>query len=180
MTLTRSLLTVLIPGLVAITPWLLLLVQHTEATLGFDKNTTLANALVFAAAAVTGSLLEVAGSRHEVAWDAEREPTHAVRENWYAYLSRPLEKEPVGYRYLSRLVTVMYFELGMGLAAPIFLAGASVLAAMRFPGVALVFGIAGLALAVAVGMYFHRQAKCTHEVMCAVRKEINARLAEGG
>ena len=37
MTLTRSLLTVLIPGLVFIAPWLLMLVQHTEATLGFSE-----------------------------------------------------------------------------------------------------------------------------------------------
>lgn len=36
-TVTRSILTVLVPGLVAVTPWLLALVQHTQATFGFDK-----------------------------------------------------------------------------------------------------------------------------------------------
>src|SRR5688572_3098080 len=132
MTLTRSLLTVLIPGLIAIAPWLLMLVQHTSATLGFKEYSTLANALVFASAAVAGSFFEAQGTRFELAWDKERESEFSVQENWYAYLARNVEREPVAYRYLSRLVTTLYSELAMIFAAPCFFLGACVLASLRF------------------------------------------------
>src|SRR5262245_48225652 len=132
MTLTRSILGVLIPGLVAITPWLLLLVQTTSATLGYDKYVVLANALVFSFAAVVGTVLESIGSGFEASWDREREQAFSVRENWYAYLARSFDNEPVGYRYLSRLVTTLYFELSMMMAAPLFCAGAGFLALSRF------------------------------------------------
>ncbi len=177
MTLTRSLLTVLIPGLIAIAPWLVLIVQYTTATLGFKENVVLANALVFASAAVVGSLVEAAGSSIEVVWDKERETEFSVQENWFTYLSKTFSSEPVGYRYLSRTVTTLYFELGMMFAAPIFVAGACLLASLRFNPHALVMAIASLTLIVSVSSYFHRQAKCTHEVMCKTRMQINARTA---
>ncbi|TNJ35786.1 hypothetical protein [Arenimonas terrae] len=177
MTLTRSILTVLIPGLIAISPWLLLLVQQTSATLGFGEFTTLANALVFASAAVAGTFFEAQGSKLEVAWDREREDKHQVKENWFNYLSRVVESEPVGYRYLSRLATTLYFELAMIYAAPMFALGAITLAAARFPDFAVVIFIAGSVLAVVSGFYFHRQARCTHEVLCETRKELNKRAA---
>src|SRR3979490_266949 len=109
-TLTRSLLVVLIPGIVAIAPWLLALVQYTTATLGFATNAPVGSALVFSAAAVAGSVLEGLASHIEVRWDRQLESQFAVHENWYAYLSRTFDHEPVGYRYLSRMVTTLYFE----------------------------------------------------------------------
>lgn len=57
-TISRSVLTVLVPGLVAIAPWLLALVQHTQATFGFDKYPTLAHLMLFASIVVTGSVFE--------------------------------------------------------------------------------------------------------------------------
>ncbi len=177
MTLTRSLLTVLIPGLVAIAPWLLVLVQNTSATLGFDKYTTLANALVFATAAVVGALCETAGTSFEVKWDKERETDYSVKENWYTYLSTILDKEPVGYRYLSRLVTALYFELSMLIAVPTFVIGSCVLASLRFPDLWCPIAIVSLLAAVVSGFFFHRQARCTHLVICETRLELNRRVA---
>ena len=177
MTLTRSLLTILIPGLIAIAPWLLVVVQHTEATLGFGSYPTLANALVFASAAVAGSLFETIGTFREVAWDKEREEQFSVQENWYAYLARTFDKEPVGYRYISRLVTTMYFELSMTCAVPLFFFGAAVSASLRFSEYSVVFGLAALIAAVAAGYFFHNQAKLSHLVICRTRLQLNARAA---
>lgn len=173
LTLTRSLLTVLIPGLIAISPWLLLLVQHTEATLGFRDYSTIANSLVFASAAVAGLFFEAQGTRLEVKWDNELESEFGVQENWIAYLSHQLDREPVAYRYLSRLVTSLYSELAMMFAAPFFLMGASILASLRFPNAWILYAIGGLAAAVAAGCYFHRQAKCTHRLICKTRRDVN-------
>ena len=176
LTLTRSLLTVLIPGLISISPWILLLVQHTDATLGFQDYPTLANSLVFASAAVAGLFFEAQGTRFEVKWDRELQDVYAVQENWYVYLSQKIDKEPVAYRYLSRLVTTLYSELAMIFAAPSFFLGACVLASVRFSEGSVLFAIAGLAGAVASGCYFHRQAKWTHDVICKTRQEVNARI----
>lgn len=179
MTLTRSLLTILIPGLIAIAPWLLILVQHTSATLGFGEFTTLANALVFASAAVAGTFFEAQGANLEVSWDKELDSTHQVKENWFIYLSRAVDREPVGYRYVSRLATTLCFELAMIYATPIFVVGACALAAFRFPSfvVVVTISVGGLILTVASSVYFYLQARCTHTVLCETRKELNVRTA---
>ncbi len=176
MTLTRSLLTVLIPGLVAIVPWLLMLVLHTDATLGFSQYNTLANAIVFASAAVTGMAIEGLGTFIEVKWDNEQENNYQVKENWYSYLSRKIDPEPVGYRYLSRLVTTLYTELSLAFAAPSFFLGSGVLAALRFTNYECWFAVGGLMAAALAAWYFFWCARCTHEVLCKTRKEINDRL----
>lgn len=175
-TLTRTLIGILVPGLIAITPWLLALVQHTKATLGFDTNSTLGHALIFSAAVVAGTFFEAQGSRLEVSWDKENDRIHQVNQNWYSYLAKSFDKEPVGYRYLSRLATTLYFELAMMWASPAFFIGGAALACLRFPNFFVPFAIVGLAAAVASGMYFHRQAKSTHNVICVTRKELVARF----
>lgn len=175
MTLTRSLLTILVPGIVAISPWLLALVQNTSATLGFDKYPSLANALVFAAAAVVGSVCEGFGTTVEAGWDKEREGEYSIKENWHAYLAHRFETEPVGYRYLSRLVTALYFELSMLFAVPSFLFGGFILASLRFPEQWIVFALLTLLALVASGYYLHWQARCTHRVLCETRQELNRR-----
>lgn len=175
MTLTRSLLTILIPGLVAIAPWLLALVQNTSATLGFDKYPSLANTLVFAAAAVIGSICEGFGTNLEAGWDKEREGAYSIKDNWHAYLSHRFDAEPVGYRYISRLVTTLYFELSMLFAVPSFLVGGCLLASLRFPDLLVVFAIICLAALIASTHYLHWQARCTHRVLCETRQELNRR-----
>ncbi|MDH5831252.1 hypothetical protein QFW80_12080 [Luteimonas sp. M1R5S18] len=154
---------------------MLALVQNTSATLGLDKYPTLANALIFASAAVAGSLLEGIGTNFEVAWDKEREEQYSVTSNWHDYLFRSFDKEPVGYRYLSRLVTTLYFELTMMFAVPSFFLGAGLLAALRFPSVFIPIVIVAVAAMVGSGLYLHKQAKCTHKVICETRMELNRR-----
>jgi hypothetical protein len=176
-TLSRSLLVILIPGAIAVAPWLLMLVQYTSATLGFDDYTSLGNAVLFAAAAVSGTILEEFGSFIEVRWDREREKTLDVKENWYRYLARGFDHEPVGYRYLSRLATTLYFELSMMFATPIFIAGATILAALRFHGFDFWIAVAGVASFIAAFIFFRWQARCTHETICTTRAELNRRLS---
>jgi hypothetical protein len=152
-------------------------VQYTEATLGFDQNRVIANALLFAVVAVVGSLFEGLGSLIEVRWDKERESKHDVKENWYRYLSRQFDSEPVGYRYLSRLATTLYFELSMLFAVPLFLVGSGLLAALRFREYACAIVISSALAVVVLAVYFWWQARCTHEVLCETRREINRRIA---
>ena len=172
-TLTRSLLTVLIPGLVAVAPWLVWLVQYTSATFGANENAVLANALIFALVVVAGSTCEGLGTYLEHRWDRQLEATHQVQEHWIRYLSYSGEREPVAFRYLSRLVTTLYFELSMLFATPVFVGGATLLASMRFPAQRCWIIPLGIVVAVSFIAYFRYQARQTHEGMCKVRKSIN-------
>jgi hypothetical protein len=174
-TISRSVLTVLVPGLVAIAPWLLALVQHTQATFGFDKYPTLAHLMLFASIVVTGSVFEGIGSFFESRWDGKLAGEMDVEEDWFAYLAS--KESPVGHRYISRLVTTLYFELAMVLAAPSFVAGAMTLAVFRFPSlpwwIHVIFGVLGVAIAA----YFYWQAGKTHRALCVTRKELRARVS---
>lgn len=84
---------------------------------------------------IVGSVFEEIGNYVEKSWDAEKakesEPAIEndwVSRDWRTYLSKSFgNSEPVGYRYLSRKVTAMYFELGMMCGIPTALVGATVL-----------------------------------------------------
>ena len=172
MTLTRSLMTILIPGVVAAAPWFLILIQHTQATLGFDKNPIIANAVLFSAVAVLGSIFEGIGTHIETKWDRDLESEYDVLRRWYRYLNHQSEHEPVAFRYLSRLVTTLYFELSMLIAVPIFIIGACILSALRFPSFICFIVSSGLILLVLSIWYFHMQAKNTHNGICKIRMNI--------
>jgi hypothetical protein len=175
-TLSRSLLAVLVPGIIAVAPWLLALVQHTEATLGLDHYPSLGYALMFASAAVAGTIFQGIGSFIEVSWDGRLEKEYGVLENWYSYLSRTQTPEPVGFRYLSRMATALYFDLGMLFATPVFLLGATGLTIMRFPNLTAPAGLFGLLLAIAAPVYFYWSARITHKLLCKTRQELNQRI----
>jgi hypothetical protein len=173
---TRSLLTVILPGLVAITPWLLVLAQYRPALTAMKEAPTLAHTLLFALVTVAGTICQGFGTRLESTWDKEREEEFQVSENWYAYLSRPLEHEPVAYRYISRLSTTMYFELSMLFAVPFFALGSFVLIATLFysfywPALAI-----GIVLGFAAIFFFWSEAKTTHKTICVTRREVMNRL----
>jgi hypothetical protein len=175
-TLNRSLLVTLIPGVIAISPWVLVLLQHTDVTLGLDKYPAIGYVLLFAAATVAGSFFEGITSFVESRWDHERECEFALYENWTTYLASTFDNEPVGYRYLARRAITLYFELAMMCATPIFVIGAGVLSALRFPEYQFWFSCATVAVAIIGVVYFRIQARATHELLCKTRRDINARL----
>lgn len=179
MTLSRSVLTILIPGLIAICPWLLVIAPNPPAMGVFDKYGTLASALVFCAATVAGSIFERWGAWLESRWDKEREAEHNVKENWIKYLCHQVDKEPVAFRYLSRLKTSLYLELGMLFAAPLFFVGSGEIFRTAWcysPSTASGAAVTASGAAVGAAIYFYTQARDTHLLLCTTRAEVNARL----
>lgn len=176
-TLTRSILVVIIPGLVALAPWALWGTSKIEGFEGLYKAyATLINASLIGFAIIVGSIVEGALTHLEVKWDKEREAEYAVKENWFGYLAKQCSAEPVGFRYLSRMATTLYFELSMCVAAPVSLLGLAVLAYDHAPCLWAWLSALCVVLAFAAAYFFFWQAKCTHKVLCEARKEINARL----
>ncbi len=176
LTLSRSLLTILVPGVVAIAPWALAVVQQTDASLGYGGYPVLGNALFFAAVVVAGSICEGLGTMLETRWDRSRERRFEITENWYIYLSKSFAYEPVGYGYISRLVTSMYFELSMLIATPVFAAGSWVLAATRFPAYQSRITLIAALFTLALAGYLYWQAQSTHAILCRTRRELNRRV----
>lgn len=172
-TVTRSVLTILVPGLIAVAPWLLALVQHTQATFGFDSYPTLAHLMLFASVVVAGSIFEGIGSLFEVYWDKKLCGEMDVEGDWYAYLAT--KESLVGHRYISRLVTTLYFELSMMLSVPAFIAGASVLTVLRFSSLTRWSLVLSVFIAGAIAYYFYWQARTTHRVLCTTRRELRVR-----
>jgi len=140
---------------------------------------SLFNASLLGAAVIVGSIIEGSLSHLEVRWDKAREKEYNVRENWFSYLALQCATEPVGFRYISRMFTTMYFELSMMVAAPIALVGVAVLAYEHLPSHRCLAAISFVALAAAAVWFLFREAKNTHEVLCEARKEINGRFQAG-
>jgi hypothetical protein len=175
-TLTRSLLVILIPGLIASAPWLIVLFQHLPDALQLlNEHESVGNAALFAIAAVTGSVIEGLASYLEVWWDRVRERDYDVTEQWFTYLSRQLDPEPVGYRYLSRMVTTLYFELCMAFAAALCALGIGFALAHIYPSHACRSLLVGALVALGFFFYFAKEASDTHKLLCKTRKEMNVR-----
>ncbi len=178
-TLTRSILVVLIPGLVALAPWALwMATQLGNIDALYESYTTLINASLVGAAVIIGSLIQGLVSHLEVKWDKEREEQYQVRENWFAYLAQQCSSEPVGFRYISRMFTTMYFELSMMVAAPLSLVGIAFLIYEHVSSCKTLGAGSFLVLAIVVVWYLYRAAYSTHRVLCEARKELNARLSK--
>ena len=103
------------------------------------------------------------------------EMAFSVTENWYAYLAQNSSPEPVGHRYISRLVTSMYFELGMMISTPILLSGVIAMGAwtelsMPCAVTAVLLVLAGVAI-----WFFSKAARDSHLALCRVRRELVSR-----
>jgi hypothetical protein len=178
--LTRSLMTVLLPGLVAVAPWLLWLADRfTEVPVAYAEYQVPSQALLFAVVAVTGAVLEGLATSYEDWLDKRREQRLEVSRNWFDYLANVPDHEPVGFRYMSRLATTMYFEMTMMCASLSFFPGLGFLLFRHVaPHWQAILLILTPVLMIAVALYFGWQASMSHEVLCRTRKEINERLAQ--
>ncbi len=163
----------------AAAPWLLFLgVSSVGLQHWYSQHAFPIHVAAFAITVTLGALFEGIGTYIECQWDASKgcgpEPKiEALEENWilrdwYQYLSRSFGSEPVAYRYLSRKVTALYFELGMMLAAPIGVIGSAFLFCRLFPYMCWVAAIIGFFAAV-LGILFYKFARDTHEVLYETR-----------
>jgi hypothetical protein len=117
---TRSFVAVTVPGATLVAPWIYLLFCVFRLWPLYLKYTLIANALLVGVAVIAGLVLEGIVVAFERRWDDEREGELQIQENWYTYLAAQPSTTPVGFSYISRLVTTMYFELTMMVACPAF------------------------------------------------------------
>jgi hypothetical protein len=176
--LSYSLIVIVIPGAFALAPFGLgSCILFPKLFEFYDEHQATANVVLFAFAVLVGLIFENLGTHFEVRWDDDLEDQYAVQENWYGYLARVTEHEPVAYDYIKRMVTNLYFELSMTFAIPCCLVGlALVLAWEPAPLNSYLVRVPLLALGLAFTWFFYVSARSSHEVLCKTRREVNKRL----
>jgi hypothetical protein len=115
----RPLVTLLIPGAIAISTWFIRLLWHfgdlrklvssKHAETGF---------VLFFAITLAGLICEDLGAHVETRFDTKvnaHDQKHL--DNWYAYLRTAFVVSPIGRRYIGTLVLRLKFELGTGFGA---------------------------------------------------------------
>lgn len=122
----RPLTTLIIPGALAVSPYVALLwIRHPTLARFADSHPTLSGTLLVLLTLAAGHLLEDAGSALERHWDARRErdnPGHR-EARWLPYLQLRIPEDRVGQRYLRTLLVRMKFELSLFWALLAFLPG---------------------------------------------------------
>jgi hypothetical protein len=176
-TLTRSILVVILPGLVASAPWVLLAAKEwPELSQLYREFPTPANAVLLALIVVLGTTFEGLGSFLEDRWDDELEDECQVDRNWYRYLARVCEHEPVGFHYLSSFVTSLYFELSMMFASLILFIGLAALCLVSGIWAARWFSLLLALVGLGVSYYYRWQARTSHRVLCETRQALNREM----
>lgn len=178
-TLTRTVLVIFIPGGIALISWILLylLKVDTESTDSFYQRYSMPiNLCFFAAIVIIGTIIEGVNTHLEVRWDQKREKKFDVENNWYAYLSCTPASEPVAFKYFTRLVTTMYFELGMMWATLSFGLGVASIICTLKPNCYGLYSVIAVTFSILFAIYFFWQANTSHEVLCKTRKELISRL----
>lgn len=87
-------------------------------------------------------------------------------EEWFEYLRIAFDKEPVGHRYLKKLVLRLKFELGMTVASVAFAGGALYLQALWRWRIGI-FCFALIAFA-----FFWSEAKSSNKLLSELRREL--------
>jgi hypothetical protein len=114
----RPLVTLLIPGTIAISTWFVGLLWHFHdlQTL-VHNNHAEADLVLVLAMTFVGLVLEDMGARVESWMDSRRDEQSGKQfDNWYAYLRTAFKADPIGRRYLRTLVLRLKFELGTAFA----------------------------------------------------------------
>jgi hypothetical protein len=114
----RPLVTLLIPGAIAISTWFVGLLWHFhDLQILVHHNHTDAALVLLLAMTFAGLVLEDMGARVETRWDRRKDKQDGKHvDNWYAYLRTAFKADPIGRRYIRTLVLRLKFELGITLA----------------------------------------------------------------
>jgi hypothetical protein len=174
-TLSRSLLVIILPGVVAVAPWLFILLGWVQENSKFyEKYQLPVNVCLIALVVVVGCIFEGVNSHQETKWDAEREEEYDVEKNWRDYLALAGNAELIGFNYITKIVTSMYFELGMMWASVFFLGAIAWFSLNSMPFWGIMFIVL---LAATAPLYFREQAKESHKVLCTTRQKLNLAYA---
>lgn len=167
----RPLVTLLIPGAIAISTWFIGCVWHFPSLKTLVAGNHAETGLVLVLAMTfAGLVLEDMGARVETHLDNKRDAkTSGHLENWYKYLRTAFQADPIGRRYIRTLVLRLKFELGVGFAMLTAAAGLIWLACM---GLSCAVVVVNEALCLAFASLAFYEASCTHDTLAKNRANL--------
>lgn len=115
----RPLVTLLIPGAIAISSWVVVLLwQFVDLRKLVYGNHAETGLVLFLAMTFAGLVCEDFGAHVETKFDEMRDEKDKKHlDNWFLYLRTAFKADPIGRRYLRTLVLRLKFELGVGFGA---------------------------------------------------------------
>lgn len=123
----RVLIQLVMPGLIAIFPYLLVFtdVEFNALAMQVQSINTLSTLIVILISLIAGIMIENIGSRIEVYYyDWRQKKRHKdYGLIWTQYLQLSYENEPIGQRYLRNILFRMKFELSMAVALLLMVGG---------------------------------------------------------
>lgn len=140
----RPLVTLAVPGTIAIAPFILVLGHYVPSVATFwSQHPNAFAVLIVLVVAAAGFIIDDIGANIECyIWDPLLTRHNAAHvTNWHKYLKLELSDELVGQRYLRHKFTQLKFELAMATALPIFWSGL-----MWLNGIYAMWSRAGVAL----------------------------------
>ena len=164
--------TVIAPGAVFSSPYAWVVLSRSPALVDFlSDHEAIAVATTLILWVTAGFLLESVGSYLEVYGIDRRRPDHEVMlDTWWKYLRIAWSHEPIGQRYLRRLLVSLKFELNTCVATLL-----STPAAWLLWRVGLVHGRTAVLMAVgfgAVAFGFYVAARGTADVLANLRTHL--------
>ena len=170
----RPITTWVIPGSIAIAPYVLVLAFHVPQVASFLKASPSAAAAVITICVLSaGLILDNFGSSIESGWWdrllQRRYPNHL--NDWHRYLKLRINDEIIAHRYLKTILMRMKFELSMAPALLIFWIGLSWLNWIY--GIWLVRGFVFITILIFAGvLYFLRSSYTSARVLSRLRAAI--------
>jgi hypothetical protein len=168
----RPIVSLLIPGSIAISPWFIGLAwKYLPFREMVSKNETTTGLLLVLSATFVGLIIENLGSRIEDAFDSIRnnKSQGAHKANWDLYLRTCFRADPVGRRYARSIVLRLKFELATFWALGCAVAG---LLWFMWLGLPLRFGCPLVAISLVLMVLNLAEAWLTHGVLSKTREEL--------
>ena len=178
----RPLMTLLVPGALALFPWATLVWIEADALREFAAaHGFLAGIALLLLTLAGGFVVENLGSRLEVSYcDAKlKEEDPDYDRVWSEYLGLAFENEPIGQRYLSTILTRLRFELHIAVALVVAAPGWILLIlGSSTTSNAWVLGV--LVATVATVSYLLLEARDSSRLLARTRKDLVDRFGGGG
>ncbi len=166
----RPLVTIVIPGAMAITVWFIALLQKFARLRAIaDANHTETIFLLTLASIAVGLLVEDFGSRIEKRFDEwlVAKPGFALhRDEWKSYWRVVFKAEPIGQRYLNTILLRFKFELGTAIALLFAATG------LLFTTLSLCSALAGMGVALLAAYLLMEEGRSSHRLLSEIRHEI--------
>ena len=169
-TVFYPLVSVVLPGLTAISGWFVLFAQRPPFQGLVSRNHSETAFVLMLIAIFVGTVIDDLGMRIESRWldqARERRTGGLHSQEWWAYLRKPFATEPTGRRHLRRLVARLKFEIGVPLGVV-----ATVPAVWINPAVSGAWASSITVLAICLSTYLLAEASATHDILGKLRHEL--------